>query len=184
MNGGHLQRCPLFSIALAFNLLEASHMPHTANRSFTSRSIIIMTTSSVSPSVVFVVLFGRGEYEDYTQSVCRTFTDRNAASLFVARKNDAIQRVVGMSAALEKFLKVWDKEHPAPPSRYGENSDDWSEEAEEAHRVARCEEEDRLSHILGLDEEWEALKLSRWDGRSANYFYVESKLDGDWYTDD
>lgn len=140
-------------------------------------------TTSVSPSVVFVVLFGRGEYEDYTTTVVRTFTDRNAASHFVARKNDAIQRVIGLQEACDKFLAVWDKEHPAPPSRYDEGSGEWSEEKEEAHRVARCEEEDRISHILGIDAEWEALKLNRWDGRSANYMYVESKLDGDWYED-
>jgi hypothetical protein len=89
-----------------------------------------------------------------------------------------------MSDALDRFLAVWDKENPAPPSRYDGGSGEWSEEKEEAHRIARCEEEKRINDILGLDAEWETLKLNSYDGRDANYFYVESKLDGDSYSDD
>jgi hypothetical protein len=142
-----------------------------------------MTTSSASASIVFVVLLATGRYDDYNQSIVRTFTDRNAASLFVARKNDAINHVRGMCAAVDKLLTVWEKENPAPPSRYGEGNEGWSEEAEESHRSARCAEEDRLWVLLDLDAEWEALKLNRYDGRDANYMYVESKLDGDSYED-
>jgi hypothetical protein len=143
-----------------------------------------MTTSSASvPSVVFVVLLATGRYDDYNQSIVRTFTDRKAAENFVARKNDAINHVRGMCAALDRMMAEWEKVNPAPPSRYGEDNHLWSEEKDEAHYTARNAEEERLSHILDLDAEWEALKLNRYDGRDATYFFVESKLDGDCYED-
>lgn len=173
-----------FCMVMALSLLKASRMPRTlSDRSFTSGSIIFMTTSSASVSIVFVVLLATGRYDDYNQSVVRTFTDRNAAQNYIARKNDAIAEARGLQSALDRLLTEWEKVNPAPPSRYDGGSGEWSEEKEEAHRIARCEEENRLSHILGLDAEWEALKLNSYDGRYACYMYVESKLDGDSYED-
>lgn len=140
-----------------------------------------MTTSLAS--VVFVVLLATGRYDDFSQRVVRTFTKREDAERFVTRKNDAINHVRGMCAAHDRLLGEWEKVNPAPPSRYGEGNENWSEEADEAYRQLRCEEDDRLWAILGLDAEWEALKLDRWEGRDAYYSFVESKLDGDTYED-
>ena len=140
-----------------------------------------MTTPSAS--IVFVVLLATGRYDDYNQRVVRTFTDRNAAENYVARKNDAINHVRGMCDAHNRMMAEWEKVNPAPPSRYGEGNEAWSEEADEAHYSARSAEEERLWVILELDAEWEKLKLDRYDGRDACYMFVESKLDGDSWQD-
>lgn len=147
-----------------------------------------MTTSNASLVSVFVVLLGAGRYDDYNQTIVRTFSDRNAAENFVHRKNDAIQRVVGLFDAMELLLTEWDKSHPAPPGRY--NNDDtyssnvnWSEEAEEAHHALRSAERERFYSILGLEGECEKLKICDHDIQDSNYFFVESKLDGDSYED-
>jgi hypothetical protein len=143
-----------------------------------------MTTSSVSVASVFVVLLATGRYDDWSQRVVRTFTKREDAERFTSRKNDAINHVRGMCDAVSRLMKEWEKVNPAPPSRYGEGNEDWSEEADEAYRQLQCAEEDRLSAIIGIDAEWEALKLDRYDGRDAYYSYVESKIDGSAYSDD
>jgi hypothetical protein len=142
-----------------------------------------MTTSSAPVLSVFVVLLCSGRYDDYRQTVARTFTDRSVAENFVARKNDAICHVQGMAQAVSKLMEEWEKVNPAPPTRYSREEGIYSEEATTAHYDLRNAEEERLSLIVGLDAEWEKLKLDRYDGRDAHYMFVESKLDGDAWVD-
>jgi hypothetical protein len=114
---------------------------------------------------LFVVVRASGRYEDCVETLIRAFATKADADVFRDSQTLMVQRLAGMTQAVNRIVEAWEVANPYP-TLHSEGNEYM------AWDLARNAERDRLEALTGCDIERKALDLKGYEAPDEVYYSV------------